>query len=70
MANYQEARVKLKNTQLNKFKSAAKYKTETISRINKKNFQDEELPHDLSLTTRQTTNKKYLWLYVKRYKSR
>ena len=70
MANYQEARVKLKNTQLNKFKSAAKYKTETILRINKKNFQDEELPHDLSLTARQTTNKKYLWLYVKRYKSR
>ena len=30
MANYQEARVKLTNMQLNKLKSAAKKKTETI----------------------------------------
>ena len=55
MANYQEARVKLTNTQLNKLKSAAKNKTGTILRINKKNFQDEELPHELFITTRQTT---------------
>ena len=55
MANYQEARVKLTNTQLNKLKSAAKIKTGTISRINKKKFQDEELPHKLFLTTKQTT---------------
>ena len=40
MANYQEARVKLTNTQLKKLKSAAKNKTETIFRINKKNFQN------------------------------
>ena len=46
MANYQEARVKLTNTQLNKLKSAAKNKTGTILRINRKNFQDEELPHN------------------------
>ena len=45
MVNYQEARVKLTNTQLNKLKSAAKNKTETILRLNKKNFEDEELPH-------------------------
>ena len=45
MANYQEARVKLTNTQLNKLKSAAKNKTGTILRINKKSFEDEELPH-------------------------
>ena len=55
MANYQEARVKLTNTQLNKLKSAAKNKTGTILRSNKKNFEDEELPHELFLTTRQTT---------------
>ena len=55
MANYQEARVKLTNTQLNKIKSAAKNKTETILRLNKKNFEDEELQHELFLTTRQTT---------------
>ena len=52
MANYQEARVKLTNTQLNKVKSAAKDKTETTLRITKKNFQDDELPHELSLITR------------------
>ena len=34
MENYQEARVKLTNTQLNKLKSAAKTKTRTILRIN------------------------------------
>ena len=55
MANYQEARVKLLNTHLNKLKSAAKNKAGTISRLNKKNFEDEELPRELFLTTRQTT---------------
>ena len=54
MTNYQEVRVKLTNTQLNKLKSAAKNKTGTILRLNKKNFEDEELPHELFLTTRQT----------------
>ena len=55
MANYQEGRVKLTNTQLNKLKPAAKNKTGTIIRSNRKNFEDEELPHELFLTTRQTT---------------
>ena len=55
MATYQEARVKLTNTQLNKLKSAAKNREETISRLNKKTFEDEELPHELFLTTRKTT---------------
>ena len=36
MANYQEARVKLTNTQLNKSKSTTKNKTGTILRLNKK----------------------------------
>ena len=35
MANYQEARVKLTNTRLNKLRSAAKNKTGTILRIRK-----------------------------------
>ena len=47
MANYQEARVKLTNTQLNKLKPAAKNKARTMLKLNKKNFQDEELPHQL-----------------------
>ena len=55
MANYQETRVKLTNIQLNKLKSAANNETETIIRISKKNFQDEELPHELFLTTRKRT---------------
>ena len=48
-------RVKLTITQLNKFKSATKNETGTILRLTKKNFQDEELPYELFLTTRQTT---------------
>ena len=61
MANYEEARVKLANTQLNKLKSAAKNKTGTILRITQKNFQDEELPHELFLMLRQKNqNKKSL----------
>ena len=55
MVSYQEARLKLKNTQLNKLKSAAKNRTGAILRLNKKTFEDEELPHELFVTTRQTT---------------
>ena len=54
MTNYQEARVKLTNKQLSKLKSAAKDKTGTILKYNSKIFEDEELPHELFLTTRQT----------------
>ena len=54
MAKDQEARVTLTNTQLNKLKSATKNKTGKLLRLSKKNFQDEELPHELFLTTRQT----------------
>ena len=55
MTNYQEARFKPTNTQLNKLKSAAKNKTGTKLRSNKKNFEDEELLHELFLTKKQTT---------------
>ena len=53
MTNYEEKRVKQANTQLNKLKSAAEYKTETALRITNKIVQDEELPHKLFLTTKQ-----------------
>ena len=43
MGNYQDTRVKLTNTQLNKLKSAANHKTGRILEINKKDFQDEEI---------------------------
>ena len=55
MANYHEARLKLTNTQLIKLTSEAKNKTGTISRLNKKRFEDKELPNQLFLTARQTT---------------
>ena len=45
MVSYEEAIAKLKNTQLNKLKSVGKNKEETILRLNKKNFEDKELPH-------------------------
>ena len=51
----EEARVQLTNKQLNKLKSSAKYKTDTILRITKKNFQVEKLCHELFLTKRQAT---------------
>ena len=40
---------------MSKSKSAAKNKTGAILRINTKNVDDEELPYELFLTTRQTT---------------
>ena len=52
MVNYEEARVKLTNTHLNKLKSAGKNKTGSALRITKKKFQDEELPHELFLITK------------------
>ena len=52
MADYEEARVKSTNAQLNKIESEAKNKTGTKLRITKKNFQEEELPHELFRTTR------------------
>ena len=53
MGNYQEARIKLTKTKIKKIKSAAKNKIGTMLRLNKKNFENKELPHELSLTTRQ-----------------
>ena len=41
MANYQETRVNLTNTQLNKLNYAATNKTGTILRLNKNKFEDE-----------------------------
>ena len=55
MANYEASRIKLTNTQLNKLKSVTKDNTGTTSRITKKTIQDEELPHELLLATRQKT---------------
>ena len=63
MTNYQEARVTLTNTKLNKLKFATKNNTGTILRINKKNFHDEELPHELFLATGQKTKIRNAFAY-------
>ena len=55
MSNYQKARIKLTNSQVNKLRFAVKNKTGTILRLDKKSIEDEEFPHELFLTTRQTT---------------
>ena len=55
MANYEKTRVKLTNAKLKKIKSTPKYKTVTTLRTTKKKFQDEQLPHELFLMTRQKT---------------
>ena len=59
MANCQEARVKLTDTHLSKSKSSAKNDKGTILRINKKNFEDEELPYKLFLTTNKINKKSF-----------
>ena len=46
-----QKRVKQTNIQLNKSKSAVEKKG-AILRLNTKNVEDEELPHELFLTTR------------------
>ena len=45
---------KLSNSQLNKLKSAIKYKQVTTLRISARIFNSDNLPHELSLTTTQT----------------
>ena len=47
-------KTKLTNTQLDKLKSATKNKRGAILGLNQKNFEDEELPHELFVATRQT----------------
>ena len=54
MGNFEEARGKLTNTQLDKWKFVAKSKTRTILRIYMKDFQDEKFPCELFLSIRQT----------------
>ena len=46
---------KLTNVQLNKFKKAVKSKERVTLRLGTKNFNKDELPHELLLTTRQNT---------------
>ena len=61
MASYVKVRAKPTITQLNKLKSAAKNKVETILRVRKKNVQDEEMPRELFLTPRQEIKIRYVF---------
>ena len=55
MAAYNTVNPKLSNSQLNKLKSAVKNRQGTTLRMNNKMFSANNLPHELLLTTGQTT---------------
>ena len=55
MVEYTKVNVKLTNLQLSKLKKAAKKNDSTTLRIGIKNLNKEDLPHELLLTTRQST---------------
>ena len=55
MVEYTKINCKLTNIQLNKLKKAVKSNEGTILRLGIKNFNNDELPHELLLTTRQNT---------------
>ena len=55
MVEYSKVNCKLTNVQLNKFKKSVKSNEGATLRLGIKNFNKDELPHELSLTTRQNT---------------
>ena len=55
MVEYTKVNVKLTNLQLSKLKKTVKNDNSTTLRISIKNFNKDELPHELLLTTRQST---------------
>ena len=55
MVEYNTINAKLSDSQLNKLKNAVKNKQGTILRMNTRMFNGNNLPHELLLTTRQTT---------------
>ena len=55
MVKYTKINCKLTNVQINKFKKAVKSNEEIKLRLGIKNFNKDELPHELLLTTRQNT---------------
>ena len=55
MVEYSKINGKLTNVQLNKLKKAVKSNEGATLRLGIKNFNKDELPHELLLTTRQST---------------
>ena len=58
MVEYSKINCKLTNIQLNKLKKAVKSNEGATLRLGIKNFNKDELPHELLLTTRQNTKLK------------
>ena len=58
MVEYSKVNVKLSDTQLKKLKTSVKNKTGTTLRMSLKMFNENDLPHDLLLTTRQKNKTK------------
>ena len=55
MVEYTKVNVNLTNLQLSKLKKAIKSNEGTTLRLGIKNFNKDELPHELLLTTKQST---------------
>ena len=55
MVEYNKINCKLSTVQVNKLKKAVKSNEGTTLRLGIKNFNKDELPHELLLTTRQST---------------
>ena len=55
MVEYNKINNKLLNQQVNKLKSAVKNNEGATLRMSAKNFNEQDLPHELFLTTRQMT---------------
>ena len=55
MVEYSKVNCKLMNVQLNKLKKAVKSNKGATLRLSTKNFNKDEFPHELLLTTRQNT---------------
>ena len=55
MVEYYTVNARLSNSQLNQLKSAVKNKQGATLRMNARMFNGSNLPHELLLTTRQTT---------------
>ena len=55
MVEYSKINCKLRNLQLNKLKKAVKSNEGVTSRLSTKNFNKNEVPHELLLTTRRNT---------------
>ena len=61
MVEYSKVNVKLTDMQLKKLKTAVENKTGTTLRMSWKMFDENDLPHELLLTTRQK-NKAKKWI--------